>query len=103
MPIHAQSNSLEVDHDVGNHESHDTHGGTRPMMLVKKAFISLILNDHVVHNHTSGYHLPHGLVATCSSRVSKTSPMTLEHTKCLLHIFPTNFFVVWQTFYFSLM
>jgi hypothetical protein len=37
--------------------------------LVMEAFITLILNDHVVHDHTSSHHLAHHLCAPCHDRV----------------------------------
>jgi hypothetical protein len=63
----------------------------RLLLLVKEA-ITLALNNHVLHNHTTSHHLLYGLVAPCSSRVSNNSPPTLEHTKWLLHILPTCLF-----------
>jgi hypothetical protein len=84
----AQSNPLEVDREFGDNESHDAYGETPPVMLalklpslVKKAFISLILKDHVVHYHISRNHLSHGLNALFSGWVLGNSTPRLEHTK----------------------
>jgi hypothetical protein len=58
--------------------------------LVMEDFITLILTDHVVHDHTSSRHLPRGLNTPCSSRVMNNRSPRLEHTKYPLHIFPTS-------------
>jgi hypothetical protein len=50
----------------------------------------LIINDHIVHDHPSSYHLPHSFVTLYSSRVPKNSPPWLDDTKCQLDILPTS-------------
>jgi hypothetical protein len=42
--------------------------------LVMELFITLILNDHVVHDHTNSRHLAHDFVALICSRVQNNSP-----------------------------
>jgi hypothetical protein len=73
------------------------------------AFIALILDDHVVHNHASSHHLLHHLCASCPSKVLNNNPPRLEHTKCTLHILPacllslgkpSIFLLRWFTNYF---
>jgi hypothetical protein len=70
--------------------------------LIIDAIITLLFNDHVVHDHTSSHDLPHLLNTTCLSWVMNNSPTRLKNTKCLLHIFlarllffgkPTVFFL----------
>jgi hypothetical protein len=58
--------------------------------LVKKAIVTFLFKDHVVHDHTCIHHLSHGLMASCSSRVTNNNLPRLKHTKCLLHIVPTR-------------
>jgi hypothetical protein len=41
--------------------------------------MTLRLDDHVVHDHTTGRHLIHGLNRLCSSWVTNNSPLNLEH------------------------
>jgi hypothetical protein len=43
--------------------------------LLKEAIITLVLNNHVVHDHTSNPDLPHGVIAPCFSKVSNNSPV----------------------------
>jgi hypothetical protein len=38
------------------------------LALVIDVVISLVLNDHIVHDHTSSHHIPHPLWAQSSSR-----------------------------------
>jgi hypothetical protein len=59
--------------------------------LIINAFIALILDDHVMHDHTSSHDLPHHLYAPCPRRVANNSPLRLEHTKCTLDILPACF------------
>jgi hypothetical protein len=53
--------------------------------LVIYAVITLVLNDHVVHDHTSCHHIPYPLCAPSSSRVANNSPPRLKHTKPAQH------------------
>ena len=58
--------------------------------LVKEVVITLILYDHVVHDHSINHHLQHPLSAPYSSRVPNNGPLRLEHTKSTLHILPST-------------
>jgi hypothetical protein len=42
--------------------------------LVIDVVVPFILNDHVVHDHTSSHHIPHPLWAPSYSRVPNNSP-----------------------------
>jgi hypothetical protein len=46
----------------------------------------LTLYDHVVHDFTSMYHLPHMLLEPGKSRVPDNSLKILEHIKCSVDI-----------------
>jgi hypothetical protein len=54
--------------------------------LIMDAFIAHILDDQVMHDHTSSHDLPHHLYAPCPCRVANNIPPILEHTQCMLHI-----------------
>jgi hypothetical protein len=71
--------------------------------LVMEDITTLIINDHVVHDHTSGHHLRHVINASYSSRVPKNSPLGLEHTKFQIHIFPTSLLLLRKHHLFSLL
>ena len=102
---YAQSNQFEVCCELHDYGSHDIHGATfetlsvqsraqsiHPKLspLVIEAIITLILNYHIVHDHTSRHHLSHRLYDPCSRRVPNNSPTRLEHTKSSLHILLSN-------------
>jgi hypothetical protein len=59
--------------------------------LVIHVVIVLLLNYHVVHDHTSSYDLPPCLLAPSPSMAPNNSPTRLVHTKCPLHIIPSSF------------
>jgi hypothetical protein len=56
--------------------------------LVILIVITLLLNNHIVHDHTNSHDLPYLLLPPCASKVPKNSPTRLEHTKFSLHILP---------------
>jgi hypothetical protein len=58
--------------------------------LIIDTIITLLLNDHVVHDHISSHDLPHLLNNLLLSSVTNNGPTRLENTKCSLHIFPTS-------------
>jgi hypothetical protein len=60
-----------------------------PSMFIA-AIRTLCLNDHVVHDYTTGHHLMHGLKRPYFSWVTNNSSPSLEHTKCTVEIFPTS-------------
>jgi hypothetical protein len=72
-------------------KSHAATQATRMNLqsLVMEVVTALLLNDHVMHNHTTSYHSPptYGLKVVCSSRVTDNSQLSLEHTKCPLYTF----------------
>jgi hypothetical protein len=46
----------------------------------------VILDDHVMHDHTSLHHLPHLIVRPGKSRIPNNRKLSLKHTKCPLDI-----------------
>jgi hypothetical protein len=44
------------------------------LALVIDDVVSLVLNDHVVHDHTSSHHIPYSLWALSFSRVPNNTP-----------------------------
>ena len=75
MSTDAQSDLLEVVRECDDHGSHDARGGSSQTLipqaraqftlklppLVMEASITIMLRYLVVHDQTSGHHLPHGL------------------------------------------
>jgi hypothetical protein len=55
--------------------------------LIIDTIITLFLNDHVMHDHTSNHDLPHLLNAPLLSWVMNNGLARLKNTKCSLHIF----------------
>jgi hypothetical protein len=60
-----------------------------------EAVTVLLLNDHIVYDHTSS-HLIHGLNIPCSSRVAHNSPRAC--TKYSLVIFPARLLPLSKSF-----
>jgi hypothetical protein len=58
--------------------------------LIVDAIITLLFNDHVVHDHTSSHDLPHLLNTPYLSWVTNKGPTRLKNTKCSLHIFSAS-------------
>jgi hypothetical protein len=55
--------------------------------LIIDTIIMVLLNNHVMHDHTSSHDLPHLLNASLLSWVPNNGPMRLKNTKFSLHIF----------------
>ena len=49
-------------------------------------FWTLILYDHIAHDHTSSHHLPQLLGAPSSSRILNDASLGLKNTESMLHI-----------------
>jgi hypothetical protein len=58
--------------------------------LIIDTIITLLLNDHVMHDHTRSHDLPHLLNALLLRWVMNNGPARLKNTKCSLHIFPAR-------------
>src|SRR5215216_5818021 len=53
--------------------------------------LSLILNDHVVQDHTTVHHFPHLIFRPSHSRKPVNCKPLLEHIKWPLHVLPASF------------
>ena len=58
--------------------------------LIVDTFRTLILYNHIMHDHTSSHHLPQLLGAPSSSRISNDAPSRLQNTKGTLDILPST-------------
>jgi hypothetical protein len=67
------------------------HKRTLPLVETNMPGLSLavILDDHVMHDHTSLNHLPYLIVRPRKSRIPNNSKLSLKHIKCSLDILPT--------------
>ena len=54
--------------------------------LIVDTFRTLILYNHIMHDHTSSHHLPQLLGAPSSSRILNDASSRLKNTKSTLHI-----------------
>jgi hypothetical protein len=50
--------------------------------------LAVILDDHVMHDHTRMHHLPHLIMRPGKSRIPNSRKLSLKHTKCPLDILP---------------
>jgi hypothetical protein len=48
--------------------------------------LAVILDDNVMHDHTSLHHLPHLIMRLRQSRIPNNSKLNLKHTKCPLNV-----------------
>jgi hypothetical protein len=58
--------------------------------LIIDTIITLLLNNHVMHDHASIYELPYLQNTPLPSRMSNNGLTRLQNTKCSLHILPAS-------------
>lgn len=59
------------------------------LLLIAHHMSTLVLSDHIVHDHTCCHDHPEHLLLPESSRVTHNSKSGLQHPKCPLHILPS--------------
>ena len=68
-----------------------SHGMSQELILrVVYILATLILDDHIVHDHTSMHYVPKHLLIPKSSRSSHNSKLGLQNPKSSLHIFSSR-------------
>ena len=87
------SNGMIGGNKTGHHVSPPPHSHEMSQeLIVRVAYIlaTLILDDHVVHDHKNVHDVPKHLLIPKSSRSSHNSKLGLQNPKSSLHIFSSR-------------